>query len=190
MATFTKKEIRSSFLRLLNERPMNQITVKMIVEDCGINRNTFYYHYHDLQDLVEEILTERYEEFTRSYPTVDSLRGVAETSAAFVAETRRPILNIYRSVSRDIFERYLWKVCDRAVRDYGSKILPKEEIAAEDREAVYRFYKYVCFGLILDWLDDGMQEDIERFTERIHEFHADMPEEMLRRAAAKNHKMS
>lgn len=190
MASFTKREIRSSFLRLLNERPMNQITVKMIVEDCGINRNTFYYHYHDLQDLVEEILTERYEEFSRSYPTIDSLRRAAETSAAFVAEMRRPILNIYHSVSRDIFERYLWKVCDRAVRDYGSTISPKEEIDPKVREAIFRFYKYVCFGLIIDWLDEGMHEDIEKFTGRIHKFHEGMPEEMLRRAAEKKHNIS
>ena len=42
---FTKRAIRNSFIRLLNERPVSQITVKDIVEDCGINRNSFYYHY-------------------------------------------------------------------------------------------------------------------------------------------------
>ena len=41
MPNFTKMAIKASFIKLLNERPLNQITVKDIVLDCGINRNTF-----------------------------------------------------------------------------------------------------------------------------------------------------
>ena len=43
MANFTEKAIKESFAKLLNERPLDKITVKDIVEDCGINRNSFYY---------------------------------------------------------------------------------------------------------------------------------------------------
>lgn len=43
MAQFTKQAIINSFLKLLEETPLDKITVKDIVEDCGINRNTFYY---------------------------------------------------------------------------------------------------------------------------------------------------
>lgn len=41
MSAYTKQAIKNSFLKLLNDRPLNQVTVKAIVEDCGINRNTF-----------------------------------------------------------------------------------------------------------------------------------------------------
>ena len=58
MANFTKKAIKESFIKLLNERPMNKISVKDIVEDCGINRNSFYYHFQDIPALLEEIVTE------------------------------------------------------------------------------------------------------------------------------------
>ena len=43
MPNFTKLAIQQSFLRLLSQRPITKITVKDIVEDCGINRMTFYY---------------------------------------------------------------------------------------------------------------------------------------------------
>ena len=56
MASFTKKAIVQTFLKLLDDRPLNQITVKDIVEACGINRNSFYYHFEDLPSLMEEIL--------------------------------------------------------------------------------------------------------------------------------------
>lgn len=43
--------IKEAFMHLLNRKPLDKITVKEIVEECGINRNTFYYHYDDIYDL-------------------------------------------------------------------------------------------------------------------------------------------
>ena len=56
MPSFTRKAIMESFLKLLDARPLNKITIKDIVEDCGINRNTFYYHFEDIPALVEAAL--------------------------------------------------------------------------------------------------------------------------------------
>ena len=58
MANFTRRAIKEAFTSLLEERPLNDITVKDIVERCGINRNSFYYHYQDLPALIEEIIKE------------------------------------------------------------------------------------------------------------------------------------
>ena len=44
MPNFTKQAIKDSFLKLLNQQPLSKISVRSIVEDCGINRNSFYYH--------------------------------------------------------------------------------------------------------------------------------------------------
>lgn len=73
MANFTKKAIQASFLKLLNDRPLSQITVKDIVADCGVNRNTFYYYFEDIPKLCEEIFTEDFETIIRTYPTVEKI---------------------------------------------------------------------------------------------------------------------
>ena len=62
MTTLTKDAIKQSFMKLLNQKSLSKITVKEIVEDCGINRNSFYYHYDDIPSLVEEILNEQVDE--------------------------------------------------------------------------------------------------------------------------------
>ena len=41
MASFTRKAIMDSFMKLVDQRPISKITIKDIVEDCGVNRNTF-----------------------------------------------------------------------------------------------------------------------------------------------------
>lgn len=50
MSQLTKKAIKTSFIKLLNQTAFDKITVKDIVKDCGVNRNTFYYHYQDVYD--------------------------------------------------------------------------------------------------------------------------------------------
>ena len=55
MAQFTKKAIRKTFMELLEEKPLDKITVKDIVERCDINRGTFYYYYSDIFALVEDV---------------------------------------------------------------------------------------------------------------------------------------
>lgn len=65
MSNFTKIAIQQSFLRLLSQRSITKITVKDIVEDCGINRNSFYYHFQDLPQLLETVIIES---ATRSSP--------------------------------------------------------------------------------------------------------------------------
>ena len=79
MPNFTKKEIKRSFIKLLNEQPLNQISVRDIVEDCGINRNSFYYHFQDIPALIEEIFIEESENLIKKYPKVDDLDACVDS---------------------------------------------------------------------------------------------------------------
>ena len=55
MSGFTKEIIIKTLFELLNEKPLAKITVKDIVERCGVNRNTFYYHFRDKYDIMHWI---------------------------------------------------------------------------------------------------------------------------------------
>ena len=52
MAQTTKRALAASLMKLLKERSLDNITVKDIVEDCEVNRQTFYYHFQDIYDLL------------------------------------------------------------------------------------------------------------------------------------------
>ena len=45
-------------MRLLNERPLDKITVREIAAECGISRNTFYYHFEDMNGLARTVAAE------------------------------------------------------------------------------------------------------------------------------------
>lgn len=183
MANFTKAAIKSTFIALLEEKPLNQITVKMIVETCGINRNSFYYHYQDLPALIEEIVQEESMRIMNKYQTIDSIEMALNAAVEFTSNHRRAILHIYCSVNRDIFERYLWNVCDYIVATYGKSIVKSTAVKDFDCRIIDHFYKCAIFGLLIAWMDDRMETDVHSHIKRFCSLHHGMIEEMLQRSA-------
>lgn len=72
-ADITRSAIRAAFLELQKEKNPEKITVKDISEKCGINRNTFYYHYQDTFTLLEEIFQLDFDQIVEQYPKLNSL---------------------------------------------------------------------------------------------------------------------
>ena len=174
MPNFTRRAIKESFLKLLNQRPLNQITVKDIVEDCGINRNSFYYHFADPPTLLEEIMAEQVSMLVESHPTIDSVQEESDAIVEFVMGNKRAIYHIYNSLSRDVFERHLMEVCRYIVSTYLNTVLG--DMAEADRAAILRFHKCVCFGSIIDWLNGGMKDDVSDYFRRIRQLRLGLPE--------------
>lgn len=184
MPGFTKQAIRNSFIKLLNERPVSQIRIKDIVEDCGINRNSFYYHYQDLPSMIEEIILDEAEAIVRRHPTVDSIEECLDLAASFALENRRAAMHLYHSANRDVFERHLWRVCEYVVNTYISTSFAEYSMREEDRRIIVRQYKWQCFGAVIDWLDGGMKDDIQKDFYRLCQLKKGMLEEMIRRSVS------
>ncbi len=160
MAELMKKAIKETFLRLLEEQPYHQITVKEIVKACGINRNSFYYHYADLPALVEELIDEEIGRFVREQNSFSSMEESLTEALSFFREHRRAAYHVYNSVNRDIFDRYLMKNCESVSVGYVNSILANAPLSEEDRQAVIHFNAYVCYGAVTRWLESGMTYDV------------------------------
>lgn len=159
MSKLTQKAIQNSFIKLLDSKPIDQITIKDITTDCGISRNTFYYHYADLPALVEELLTDNVEELMKAYPSIDSLEECLNVGARYVLDNRRAANHIYNSSHRYIYERCLMNVLRRVVAEYFDMALSARDFSRDEREILIDYYKCVCFGIIADWCNKGMRED-------------------------------
>lgn len=167
MASFMKNEIKSTFLRLLEERPYNQITVKDIVKECGVNRNSFYYHYTDLPALVGEIIDEEIGRFVREQNSFSSLEESMMEALSFFREHRRAAYHVYNSINRDVFDRYLMKNCESVGAGYVDSLLKDAPLSEEDRQTIIRFNAYICFGAVTRWLESNMDYDIHEDFRRI-----------------------
>ena len=182
MPNFTKAAIKQSFLKLLDERPLGKISVKDIVEDCGINRNSFYYHYQDVPALIREIITDEAAALIAKYPTIESMEQCFSAAIEFALKNKRAVMHIYNSVNRDVYEYYLNSICDHIINAYFDTLLSGRTIDEDDRRVIVTAYRCESFGMITEWIGSGMKDDLVKDFYRICELRRGSLEEMIKRS--------
>lgn len=165
----TKTAIIDSFWQLLEEHPYNRITVKSIVELCQINRNTFYYHFRDIPDLLETTIKQDADLIIRTYGKFGSPLDCLAPLATHCLNRKKALLHIYRSAQRETFVNQLDRICLYAVTQYVELVAADLTLFPEDRKLLIRFYKCSLTGILLDWLNAGMNYDLLKAFSRITE---------------------
>ncbi len=160
MANFTERAIKETFLKLLNEKPVNKITVKDISQTCGINRNTFYYHYNDIPSLMEEIFTEQAELIVNLDENA-SLYELLIYAADFAIENKTAVYHIYKSANREMFETYLERITEKTISDLIERKAREYNTSENNKKAIIHYYKCLLVGFVIDWLLSGMQYELQ-----------------------------
>lgn len=166
MSQFTKKAIIQTFLQLLNKQSMDKITVKDIVETCGINRNTFYYYYKDIYDLIDDIFQMETERIISEKDDFNAWTEELNSIVQIAMNNKKAIAHIYYSKSRDVLEKYLFTSTGMIIRNYVAEHVNTENITQENIDFVCSFFCYSLVGLTLNWIKGGMQDDSANVIER------------------------
>ncbi len=161
MAKYTKKAMMDTFLELLETKSVDKITVKDIVETCGINRNTFYYYYADIYELMEDVLMTQTEEGVKKIGDCSSFYEEYVNTAALVINYKQAILHLFNSKTRDAFEQYLETIIINFIERFVRKAADGHNLLDEDITYISRFYAYSVTGSMIQWIKDGMK--------RVHE---------------------
>lgn len=146
MAVRTKQAIRQAFIELLNERPLDKISVKDIAERSTVNRNTFYYYYADIYALVEEIFQTETQLFMEKLHSYASWEEAFREATAFVSENKRAVHHLFNSGNRNILEHYYHKVTYAAMLSYVRGQAEGLSAAEEDIQALAQFYAAALSG--------------------------------------------
>lgn len=186
MANFTKQAIKSSFMKLLNQQPLSKISVRDIVEDCGINRNSFYYHFQDIPSLIEEIIKEDADRIIEQHPTVNSLRECINIMFRSALENKKAVLHIYNSANRDIYEKSMMKLCEYVVTKYLETVFGKDPESEKARASAIIFFKCELFGLSFEWIEKGMKEDAIEEIYSLADLCRDFSDEIMKRSKEMN----
>lgn len=169
MTTLTKDAIKKSFMKLLNAKQVNKITVKEIVEDCGINRNSFYYHFDDIPSLIEEILNEQADALVQVSGKDASIYTSILTAMDFALQNKTAMMHLYNSANKDMFERYLNRVANRTITEYFDSYFSSENLDDGDKQAIVMYYKSLLIGFVIEWLSSGMKYDLSIQVQRLCE---------------------
>ena len=117
MSSFTRQAIMDAFLRLLEKKSFSKVTVRDIVEECGVNRTTFYYYYQDIYAIVEDLIASSlsaYAAVLEGDPHLADLRDARD----FAMMHRKALCGLYASLGHEKVRRYIFAVMDEPMRHF------------------------------------------------------------------------
>lgn len=168
MAKFTKRAIMACLLELLKTKNIDKITVKDICEKCEINRNTFYYYFCDIYDVLNSIFLDEIEKLVSS-EDISSFYDTYKRAASILIEYREAVIHVYSTKNKATVENYLEKTTNDLVGRFVRKNIGNHKLLDSDIRYITYFYSYAIIGITSKWIEDGMPpynvDLIKRFSD-------------------------
>ena len=157
MGASTKEALASALKEMMSVKPIDKITVKDLVEICGVNRQTFYYHFDDVYDLLEWVFENDANKVLPSEIVYEHWREDVLMFFEYLYKNSTFALNVYNSNNRLYMLRYLKTRLQICI--YGFAVIASEgqTIDRQDFDFVVEFYTNGIIGLLSQWMDIGMQ---------------------------------
>ena len=86
------------------------------------------------------------------------------------------MLNVYRSVKRDTFLIYLNDVASYIVTEYFNKNVHKFHLNEKEIQMLIKYYKCIFVGILMEWLDHGLDYDLAAEMRQVSELLENHPE--------------
>ena len=129
-----------------------------------MNRQTFYYHFQDIQDLIEWICFEDADRAIQNHKTYDTWQEGFLSLFELMKKDKPFIVNIFHSVSLESLQNYLYRVVYDLLYNVAKEKSKGLVVREDDLAFIANFYKYGFVGIMLDWIDKGMQEDYHKIV--------------------------
>ena len=127
------------------------------MEICGVNRQTFYYHFDDVYDLLEWVFEQDANRVLPKEIVREHWREDVMVFFEYLYDNSSFALNVYHSDSRLYMLRYLKTRLQNCIHSFAVLVSEGRNIDRQDFEFVVEFYANGIIGLISQWLDLGMQ---------------------------------
>ena len=183
---FTKKILKDSLLKLLNDKPIIKITIKELCEAAGLNRGTFYLHYATPNDLLIEIEQQFIDEsMTYFSPYFHQGYETSQLAGMFtcILKNKEICRIIMGKNGNPRFLERIQEMLREGVVDGWCKEFPK--YSRTDLDYVFDFIFTGSMRLILNWIEDDKGLSTAELANRLdrlgHYCHMAIPEFLKKR---------
>ena len=174
----TKKLLTQALTQLLQEKQINEITVKELTDLADMIRGTFYLYYKDIFDMLEKIEDGLFEALDEIVPLHEHDDVSQQTKPILLdlfrfIEDNQEMCRVLLSPHGDM--NFLHRL-NQVVREKCLQMWPNEEDKKDATfEYHYSFVVYGCVGVFRAWLNGNCQEPAEKMAE--------MADAMIRRGS-------
>lgn len=152
----TKNAFAASLKKFMSIKPLTKITVNDIVRDCGANRNSFYYHFENIYDLLKWMFEQEAIEVVKNFTMIADYQEAFLFVVNYVEQNKYIISCAYDSIGRDELKRFFYSDFEGIIRS----IIEAEEkklkvpVNREFKEFLCEFFTEALAGILINRIKD------------------------------------
>ncbi|MFC0016048.1 MULTISPECIES: TetR/AcrR family transcriptional regulator [Allobacillus] len=169
---YTRMVLKDSLMESLKEKPISSVTVKEICEQADINRSTFYTHYSDQYDLVEQIESELINDMEKYLNSVnfemdEEAKEMTERLLDYLASRADDCKTLLNYEGDSTFQRKVTSVAYRFILNEG---MTAKNIDPSISEYISSFIVNGSIQMMKLWLYNNMDRSPKEMSQLINDF--------------------
>lgn len=133
----TEYRLCEALKEMMEKKPLDEISVVNLTRKCGINRQTFYYHFHDIYDLLTLLF------LNENIPNIDKAKRLREMVYAIYQYYEDNSLFIdaaLNSAGKELFQQFIYNNCFNVILRLVNEAPNNKRLLTSERRSIARFY--------------------------------------------------
>lgn len=160
----TKKALAASLKEAMRHKAFSKITVKELIQNCGVNRNTFYYHFDDIYALLHWTLAEEAIDVIKHFDLLVDYEDTIRFIVNYIDENDYIISCAYDTIGRDEMKHFFHSdfiaIISTLIDQADEKA--SKHLDPEFKKFLANFYTEALAGTLVDWARDKHARDKEK----------------------------
>ena len=160
----TKRAMADALKKLMTQKPLDKITIQELMEQCGMKRQNFYYHFEDIYDLLRWMFQEEAVSLLEQREGALLWQEGLLQLFRYLQENRKVCLCALKSLGRDYVKRFfrenIYDIIYRSVEQMEEKLGGSEN----DAEMLTHFYVISLAATVESWLYEEIGQTPEELV--------------------------
>lgn len=166
-----KNRLGASLKKFMATEPLDSISVIKITKDCKVNRQTFYYHFRNLYDLLTWVFLNEEIELPANKELEEGILIVLR----YVKHNESLITNTLRSAAKDLVREFLFNYLYNVSLAYIAKKDKDMKLTSNERKLLARVYGAGISSSIIAWIENDLYYPEAEFVMKLVTFFKTFP---------------
>ena len=145
----TEHELALALKTMMSEMPLDDISVTSLTRRCHVNRKTFYYHFHDIFDLLTQVFLDEKIEGTENTKDINQLIKVIFN---YYSKNTKFIDATLESAGKELVQEFFYNICYTNFLRFIGLTADGKKAHINDRKYIARFYAFAYSSSIIYYL--------------------------------------
>lgn len=160
----TKRAMANALQEAMKKKDFSKITVREIIEACNINRNTFYYHFSDMYELLHWMFKEEALSQLEQFDLIREHDKALAFALNYIQQKEEVLRCAYKSIGREELKRYFqddfMEIVDSVIQ--GGLECEHMDLSKENRQFLCLFLTEAIAGMLVRYIDgaEGIEQQM------------------------------